>query len=76
MKKPQNPASDENIRDVERNAQQKDQAPVREGTEQSSIQADVNPVSKKDYPRPTEADRQYKNQPEYIHRNNNDMDEG
>jgi hypothetical protein len=48
-----------------RNKQEKD-FPVREGSAQSSILHDDDPIANDKYPRPEKKDKQAKNQPEFT----------
>lgn len=73
MQQTNQPASDADLKDVERNDDHKGQAPVREGTEAHSINKE--PEDQKTYVRPTTADKQFDSQPEFIKRDNDDQRE-
>ncbi|RFM27748.1 hypothetical protein [Deminuibacter soli] len=63
------------LKDAERTDTHKGQAPVREGSDGHSIAADKESGHKKHYPKPSTADKQYKQQDEFIDRDNDDKSE-
>lgn len=72
--KQKSPASDKKLKEVEKSSP--NQFEVRDGKEDYSIRSDKDPVSKKDYPRLSETDRQNKDQSEFIDRDSNSKEEG
>lgn len=53
----------------------KDKLDTRKGTEDKSVVHDMDRDQEKSYPRPTEEDRQFDNQPEFTEKDSSRKDE-
>lgn len=63
--------TDESLKNVAKDDARKKDFKVREGQEDSSIQADKEKTNEDRYPGPDVEDKQYKNQPEFTETKSN-----